>query len=157
MNDIEQRVRSVYPVLDSNFSVDDFEEKERRSVLRRFVSVRVHYQFAYPALRKLDDIAKRLEPLSREHILRKFLQNGDNAKLLSDLVDDLAAAITYYQVRAPGPTTIFNEYPARFHYHDEYKRAREYHYVRGKFLPKFADVGEGGCPAETSKCIASVP
>ena len=56
------------------------------------------YQFAYPALRKLDGIIMKLEPLSEEHALLKFLRNVDNAKTLSGFVEELAAAITYYQV-----------------------------------------------------------
>ena len=55
-------------------------------------------QSAYPALRKLDGIIMKLEPLSEQHALLKFLQNVDNAKTLSGFVEELAAAITYYQV-----------------------------------------------------------
>ena len=40
----------------------------------------------------------KLEPFSEEHALLKFLRNVDNAKTLSGFVEELAAAITYYQV-----------------------------------------------------------
>ena len=43
-------------------------------------------------------VIKKLEPLSEEHALLRFIRNIDNAKALSGLVQELADAITYYQV-----------------------------------------------------------
>lgn len=42
----------------------------------------------------------KLEPLSEQHALLGFLRNVDNAKTLNGFVQDLANAITDYQVRA---------------------------------------------------------
>lgn len=59
-------------------------------------------QFIHPTLRRLDGIIKKLKPLSEEHTeehtLLRFLRNVDNAKALNGIVQDLADAITYYQV-----------------------------------------------------------
>jgi len=40
----------------------------------------------------------KLEALSEEHVLLKFLRNVDNAKVLSGLVQELADTVEYYQV-----------------------------------------------------------
>jgi len=78
-------------------------------MLRRFVLIRVYlYQFTHPFLRKLEGIIERLEPLSEQHVLLKFLRNVENAKTLNGFVQELADAIMEYQVRAVGPTVIFN-------------------------------------------------
>ena len=54
--------------------------------------------FTDPFHRKLDRVIEKLEPLSEQHVLLKFLQNVDNAKTLSGFVQELADAIMYYQV-----------------------------------------------------------
>ena len=54
--------------------------------------------------RKLAGIIENLEPLSQEHGLLKFLKNADRANTLNDFVQDLAYAITDYQVRTASPT-----------------------------------------------------
>ena len=56
------------------------------------------YRFAYPFPRKLRGVITKLEPLSRQHGLVGFLQNVDNAKTLAGFVQELADAITDYQV-----------------------------------------------------------
>ena len=50
--------------------------------------------------RKLVRIIENLEPLSEEHGLLKFLKNADRANTLNGFVQDLACAITDYQVCA---------------------------------------------------------
>ena len=40
----------------------------------------------------------KLEPLSEEHALLRFLRNVDHAKTLAGFVQELANAITDYQV-----------------------------------------------------------
>ena len=55
--------------------------------------------------RKLARTVGKLEPLSKEHGLLKFLKNADRANALNGFVEDLAYAITDYQVRAARPTT----------------------------------------------------
>ena len=65
-------------------------------------------QLAYPSLRKLEGVIAKLEPLSDQHALVRFLRNVDNAKTLTGFVQELANAITDYQVRADSPTANFN-------------------------------------------------
>jgi len=57
VKDMERRVQSLYGVFASPVSEDDFVEKARRAELRR----------------KLDGVLARLEPLTEEHALLKFL------------------------------------------------------------------------------------
>jgi len=65
-------------------------------------------QFAHPSLRKLEVVTAKLEPLSEQHVLLGFLCNVENAKALNGFVQELADAITDYQVRVAGPTVIFD-------------------------------------------------
>jgi len=81
-------------------------------------------KFAHPFLRKLEVITAKLEPLSEQHVLLKFLRNIENAKTLDGFVQELADAITDYQVRAAGPTVIFDSHPARFQCSREHMRGR---------------------------------
>ena len=55
-------------------------------------------QFAYPSLRKLQGVVMKLEPLSKQHGLVRFLHNVDNTKTLAGFVQELADAIMDYQV-----------------------------------------------------------
>ena len=56
-------------------------------------------QFAYPPpLRKLERVMTKLEPLSDQHGLVRFLRNVDNARILNGFVQELVEAITDYQV-----------------------------------------------------------
>ena len=55
-------------------------------------------QFTYPCSRKLEGVVMRLEPLSKQHALLKFLRNANNAKTLAGFIQELADAITDYQV-----------------------------------------------------------
>ena len=98
MKDIERRVQSLYAVLSSPVSEDDYAEKARRVELRMFVFIQTTLSFTHPILRKLDGVVAKLEPLSEQHVLLKFVRNVDNAKTLGGFVQELADAITHYQV-----------------------------------------------------------
>ena len=56
------------------------------------------YRFTYPSLRKLEAVIAKLEPLSDQNALVGFLRNVDNAKTLTGFVQELANAVTDYQV-----------------------------------------------------------
>ena len=115
MKEIKRRVQSLSGVLASPASEGDYAEKGRRVELRRFVLVRIYvYQSPHPSLRKLEGVIANLEPLSDQHAFVGFLRNADNAKTLGGFVQDLADAITDYQVRTVGPTVIFTEHPLGF-------------------------------------------
>ena len=47
----------------------------------------------------------KLEPLTDQHALTRFLRNADNVKILTGFVQELSDAITDYQVRAFGLAT----------------------------------------------------
>jgi hypothetical protein len=53
-------------------------------------------------------VIAKLEPLSEQHAFVRFLRNVNNAKTLTGFVQELANAITDYQVRAVGPTVTSN-------------------------------------------------
>ena len=63
------------------------------SYLSGFVSIPHH-----PSFRKLKGVIANLEPLSNQHALVGFLRNAENAKTLTGFVQELANAITDYQV-----------------------------------------------------------
>ena len=48
--------------------------------------------------RKLVRIIAELKPLSEQHGILKFLKNVDHSKILNGFVQDLAYAVTDYQV-----------------------------------------------------------
>ena len=52
-------------------------------------------------------VIAKLEPLAEQHALLKFLRNADDAKTLPGFVQELADAITDYQVRIACPAVIF--------------------------------------------------
>ena len=72
--------------------------------------------FPHPSFRKLEGVIAKLEPLSDQHALVKFLRNIDIAKTLGGFVQELADAITDYQVRVASPIVVLTERPARFPY-----------------------------------------
>ena len=43
-------------------------------------------------------VMAKLEPLTEQHALMKFLHNVDNAKQLAGFIQELADAVTDYQV-----------------------------------------------------------
>ena len=55
--------------------------------------------------RRLARIIAELEPLSKQHGIARFFKNADHAKILSGFVQDLAYAVTDYQVWATNPVT----------------------------------------------------
>jgi len=103
VKEIEQRVQSLSSILASPVSEDDYAEKWRRSVLRRFALMGVS-KISFPVYlpiyynRKLEGVITKLEPLSEQHVLLKFLCNVDNAKTLAGFIKELADAVTDYQV-----------------------------------------------------------
>ena len=54
--------------------------------------------FVYPSLRKLEGVIANLKPFSEQPALHKFLCNIENAKSLTGFIQELADAITDYQV-----------------------------------------------------------
>ena len=88
----------------------DSGEKARREVLRKSVlphhETVVHYQTESIVRRKLAGIITELGPLSERKGLVKFLKNVDHASTLNGFVQDLACAVTDYQVciANPNPT-----------------------------------------------------
>ena len=79
---------------------------------------------SYPSLRKLEGVVAKLEPLSDQNALIRFLRNVDNAKTLTGFVQELSNAITDYQVRAASPAVITNKHPIRFRYNKECTRGQ---------------------------------
>ena len=88
MDVIEGWAQLLYGVLASPVEEDDA-ERVRRVKLRRFVLVCYTCQFTYPAHRELGGVIGNLEPLS---------EKNKNAKILDRVVQELADAITHYQV-----------------------------------------------------------
>jgi len=97
VKEIERRVQSLASVLASPVSEDDCAEKGRRIELRRLVPLQIRINLLIP-LRTLEGVLAKLEPLSDQHILIKFLHNIDNTKTLMGFVQELAEAVTDYQV-----------------------------------------------------------
>jgi len=96
---IKRRVQLLSGILASPVSEDDSAEKERRVGLRRFVPSHTNiYKLTRPSLRILGGIIAKLEPLAEQHALIGFLRNVENAKMLIGFVQELADAITDYQV-----------------------------------------------------------
>ena len=58
--------------------------------------------------RKLEGVIAELERISDQPRLIMFLNNVENAKTLAGFIQELADAVTDYQVRATSPTAIFN-------------------------------------------------
>ena len=99
LKSLKRRVQSLFGVLASPVSEGDYEEKGRRVELERFVLCCVGaHQPTYPSPRKLKGVIAKLEPLTEQHVLIKFLRNVDNAQTLTGFVQELADAITDYQV-----------------------------------------------------------
>ena len=99
---IEERIQSLGDVLASPVGEQDVEERARRDVLRKYIlselsEAQAHFK---PICfgRKLAGIMAELEPLSEQHGFMKFLNNVDHADTLNGFVQDLALAITDYQV-----------------------------------------------------------
>jgi len=92
-------VQLLSGVLSTPVSEDDYAEKGRRVELGMFVPTSTNMcQPTHLSLRKLGGIIAKLEPLTEQHVFIGFLHNVDNAKILTGFVQELADAITYYQV-----------------------------------------------------------
>lgn len=83
----------------------DSEEKARREALRKFVPPQKGKHISKRTIirRKLARITAKLERLSEQHGIVKYLNNVDYASTLSGLVQDLNYAITDYQVCPANP------------------------------------------------------
>ena len=99
-------MQSLSGVLASPVDEDDHAEKARRMELRRFVLARMYPNLLIPPLRTLEGVITKLEPLADQHALVGFLRNVDNTKTLTGFVQELANAVTDYQVRAATHTLI---------------------------------------------------
>jgi len=92
-------VQSLSGILASPVSEDDYAEKGRRVELQRFVLRCANtHQLTCLSLRILGGIMAKLQPLTEQNVLIGFLRNVDNAKILTGFVQELADAITDYQV-----------------------------------------------------------
>ena len=101
INDIEERIESLSEILAFPAGDQDTEEMMRRTALRKLVSAlqeALTHLIAFVICRKLVRIITELRPLSGQHGLAKFLKNDDHATRLNGFVQDLAYAITDYQV-----------------------------------------------------------
>ena len=102
IRDIEERIRSLGGILTCLVGGQDNGEKARREALRRYVPR--PWRDAGKSLsricchRKLAEIIAKLKPLSKQHGIAKFLKNVDHAQVLNGFVQDLAYAVTDYQV-----------------------------------------------------------
>ena len=101
VNDIEERIESLSEMLASPVGDRDAEEKARRAALKKFVFLlqeSLVHLIAFLVRRKLVGIITELGSLSEQHGLAKFLKNADHANTLNGFVQDLAYAVTDYQV-----------------------------------------------------------
>ena len=104
IRELEERVESLGEVLASPVGDRDNKEKARRNALRKSVIPpfdkrrRISKPFAIG--RKLVRIIAKLKPLSKQHGIVKFLNNANHTKTLNGFVQDLANAVTDYQVCA---------------------------------------------------------
>ena len=99
-NDIEERIKSLCKILASPVGDRDVEEKARRATLKKFVLLQENtaHLIAFVVRRELVRIITELGPLSEQHGLAKFLKNPGHANTLNGFVQDLAYAVTDYQV-----------------------------------------------------------
>lgn len=101
MEEIEERVLSLSDILHSPLREDDHLERARRELLCRFVSPVPGFTnvlLTWDTRRRLTDVLEKLEPLSEQNGLLKFLRNDDHAGALNGFVQDIALAVTDYQV-----------------------------------------------------------
>ena len=103
IGEIEERVLSLSDILRSPLREGDHSERARRKLLCRFVrSLSLSsLPLTQDVCRRLMDILGKLEPLSEQNGLLKFLRNEDHAGLLNGFVQDIVQAVMDYQVCAP--------------------------------------------------------
>ena len=103
MKDIGERVESLSESLTSPVGDQDTGEEARRTALRKFVfplqSCTNTFLNQLVLCRTLSGIVVKLEPLSKKRGLEEFLNDVKHANTLNGFVQDLANAVTDYQVR----------------------------------------------------------
>ena len=95
---------SLSGVLRSPRSEDDHLESARRELLCRFergVPTFTTTPLTEGIHRRLMDVIIKLEPLSEQNGLLKFLRNEDHTALLEGFIRDIANAVAEYQVCSP--------------------------------------------------------
>ena len=65
---------------------------------RLLCEIPVDHSIALSVRRKLAGIVAKLAPLSEQHGITEFLKNADRAEIMNGIVQDLAYAVTDYQV-----------------------------------------------------------
>jgi len=102
VEEIEERVSSLSDILRSPLKEDDHLERARRELLCRSVrpspGVRRSIPLTQYTRRRLMDVLEKLEPLSEQNGMLKFLRNEDRAGLLNGFVQDMFCAVMDYQV-----------------------------------------------------------
>ena len=106
IGEIEERVLSLSDILRSPVKEGDHSERARRELLCRFVRSQSlsSLPLTQGVCRRLTDILGKLEPLSEQNGLLKFLRNEDHAGLLNVFVQDITQAVMDYQVYVPKRT-----------------------------------------------------
>jgi hypothetical protein len=74
-------------------------ERRLHSLYRPLREIPINHSTVSPICRKLVKIITKLKPLSEQNGIMKFLKNTDHANVLNGFVQDLAHAVTDYQVR----------------------------------------------------------
>ena len=79
------------------------------------LKIPLHYSIMLSVRRRLAGIVAKLEPLSEQNEIMKFLKNVDHAMLLNGFVQDLAYAVTDYQVYGiftppPAPSKVLDRH-----------------------------------------------
>ena len=102
IEEIEKRVILLSDVLRSPLGEDDHSERARKELLCRFVRRRSRSSLplTLDTCRRLVDVLEKMEPLSEQNGMLKFLRNGDYTGLLNGFVQDISNAVTDYQVRS---------------------------------------------------------
>jgi hypothetical protein len=98
VKEIEQRVQSLSGVLASPVGEDDHAEKGRRVELRRFVHMQTHIKLLIPLSGNSRGLLRSSNHSPNNMCFSRFLHNVKNAKTLAGVVQELANAITDYQV-----------------------------------------------------------
>ena len=102
IEEVEKRVLSLSDILRFPLRDDDHSERTRRELLSGSVLPPVPEfgttQLTLDIHRRLMEILEKLEPLSEQNGLLRFLRNEDHAGLLNGLVQDISRVITDYQV-----------------------------------------------------------
>ena len=100
IGEIEERVLSLSDILRSSVKEGDHSERARREVLCRFARPKslISLLLTQGICRRLTGILTKLEPLSEQNGLLKFLRNEDHAGLLNGFIQDITQAVMDYQV-----------------------------------------------------------